>query len=856
MGKLRLRLRSLLHRRAVEQELDEEFQFHLDRQIEQFVARGMDPREARSAALRAIGGIDQHKEAVRDTRGVAILDNLMQDLRYASRTFRRSRGFALLAIFTLTVGIGGITAIFSVVNGVLLQPLPYEHAERLVSIAETRSPQSNRPFAAPPDGADWKDRQETAAIFESLTWLESWRLEAPERIDAPIVIGARVPPNYFSTVGSKPQLGRDFRPDDASGSQPAVAILSHPYWQNSLAGDPNVVGRTVKFSSGDLTVIGVMPPAFRSPFFNEAQIWAVMPQDAGPGSIMVARLRPGIKADEAQTRLGALIKRIAQEYPSSAGRNAMVQLLVPVQDSQRTLLLLLFGSVGLILLMSVLNVGNLLLSRALTRGREVALRSALGAGQRRLVRQFLAESLLLALPGGVLGLAAANAGAHLLITGLPQNFPRLHEVSVDSTVMSFALITTVIASIAFGLFPVFTFAGLDLQDSLKSGVPSASQSGRSLHLRRLLVAAEVGLSMILLIAASLTAKSFWNLLHEPLGIETKNVIVANFLLRPRPEPVRAAFYEEVIKRIGRYPEVDSVSLSSHAPLRASFFRPPFAIEGRSGLDDANAVIIAVTPDYFQTLRIRFAGGRSLEPGEHDAVINETMARRFWPNSDPIGSRIKPAPLSGPWLTVVGVIHDERLTPGFQDFSVIYRSCGLCGSVIVKTRDDSSDVATIIRRELADADNTSLVTAIQTAEEIAAESAAVVGSRFQMALFLAFAGAGLLLAVAGVYGVTSYAAAQRTKEVGIRLALGATRFSVLAMMMRQSMIPILAGISAGLLGALSLSRFLESYLFGVTSTDVSVFVAVPLFLVVIAMIANFIPVHRGTRIDPTSALKYE
>jgi putative ABC transport system permease protein len=582
-----------------------------------------------------------------------------------------------------------------------------------------------------------------------------------------------------------------------------------------------------------------------------------MPQDAGPGSITVARMRPGITADNAQARLDAVMKRVEYEYPTSAGREARLERLIPVQRSQRKLLLLLFGSVALILLMSVINVGNLQLSRALTRGREVAIRSALGAGQRRLLRQLLTESLLLSAAGGLLGLAVAKAGVNLVIAGLPENFPRLHEVSVDPTVLSFALITTVVASIAFGMFPVLAFAGLDLQDALKSGIPSASQSRRSLHLRRLFVAAEVGLSAILLIGASLTAKSFRNLVHEPLGIETKNVTVANFLLRPRPEAVREAFYDDVLQRIRRHPEVDSVSLSSHTPLRASFFRSPLEIEGVSGFDNTGAVVIGITADYFRTLGIGFVRGRPPKPGEQGAVINETVAHRFWPNADPLGARIKPAsPRSGPWLTVVGVIRDERLTPGFQDFSVIYRDCGLCGSLIVKTRDASPGVAAMIRRELAEADNTTLITGIQTVEEIAATSAIVVGSRFQMALFLAFAGAGVMLALAGVYGVTSYAATQRTKEIGIRLALGATRFSVLAMMMRQSMLPIVTGISGGLLGGLALTRFLDSYLFGVTSTDVSVFVGVPLFLIVIAMIANFIPVQRGTRIDPTSALKYE
>ena len=855
--KLPLRLRSLFRRRRVEQELDEEFQFHLDRQIEAFVAGGMDLREARFAALRAMGGVDQHKEAARDARRMGFVDTLAQDCRYAVRTLQRSTGFTAVAVLTLAIGIGGITTIFSVINGVILRPLPYEHPARLISIVETRNSMSpGKPFVAPPRGEDWKDRPEITAILEAHTWLETRQFEAPDRTESPIVTGAHVPPNYFSTIGAKPQLGRDFRAEDATPPQPAVAIISYPFWQRWLGADPDIVGKSVKFASGDLTVNGVMPPAFRSPFFNEAQLWAVMPQHAGPGSFTVGRMQPGITPEAAHAQLDDILKKVEQDYPSSAGRRTNVGRLVSAEAFQRNLLLLLFGSVVLILLMAVINVGNLVLSRSLTRSREVAIRSALGAGKRRLIRQLLTESVFLALPGGLLGLAIANAGVGILVSSLPQNFPRLHEIGIDTTVLAFALITTILTAIAFGIFPAFGFAGLDLQDSLKSGAASASQSRRSLALRRALVAGEVALTVILLSGASLTAKSFWNLLSEPLGIESDNVTAARFLLRPRPEPVRAAFYDEMVERLQRYGSVDSVAFSSHTPLTQSFFRPPFTIEGRTRSDNAGAVSIGVTPDYFRTLRIGFLEGRSLQSGEQAAVINETMAREFWRNSDAIGSRIQSASRSGVWLTIVGVVRDEKLAPGSNDLPVIYIPCGNCGALIVKALDSATDVATLIRREMAAVDPAALVTRVQSLDEIAAASEAVVGSRFRMGLFLAFAGAGLMLALAGVYGVTSYAAAQRTREMGIRLALGATRSKLLSMMMRQSMLPIAAGISVGVVAAAGLTRFLQSYLYEVVPLDPAVFVTVPCFVAVVAMIANFIPVRRGTGIDPTTALKYE
>jgi putative ABC transport system permease protein len=569
-------------------------------------------------------------------------------------------------------------------------------------------------------------------------------------------------------------------------------------------------------------------------------------------------MKPGITAQGAQAGIDGIIKTVEREYPANAAkRETIVEGLVRVDVFYRNLLLLLFGSVALILLMAVINVGNLMLSRSLSRGREIAIRSALGAGKRRLARQLLTESLLLAVPGGFLGIAVASAGVNLIVMGLPNSFPRVHEIYLDATVMLFALATTFIASIAFGVFPAFAFERIDLQQSLKSGAPTASQSRRSLRLRQALVAAEIGLAAILLVGAALMGKSFWNLLDEPLGMDTENVSVARLLMRPRPEAVRTAFYDELIQRIGRYPGVDSAGFASHTPLTASFFRPPFTIEGRTALDNTSAVVMGVTPDYFRTLRIGFVGGRSLTANEQfTAVINEKLAREFWPNSDPIGSRIKPAPQNSPWLTIVGVVRDEKLAPGSEVFAVIYRACGLCGSLIVKASDTSTDIAALIRREVAAVDSTTLITGIQTIDDIAAQAETVISSRFQMALFLAFAGAGLLLALAGVYGVTSYSSAQRTREVGIRLALGATRFNVLSMMMRQSMLPIVLGITAGVAVASALTGFLQSYLFGVTPLDPSVFAAVPVFLALVAIIANFIPLCRGTRIDPVIALRHE
>ncbi|MBI2149339.1 MAG: ABC transporter permease [Acidobacteria bacterium] len=824
--------------------------------MEVHIADGMTPEEARYAALRAMGGVDRRKEECRDARGINFIDNFVHDLRYAGRILRRSPGYTAIAVITLALGIGGIAAIFSVVNGVLLRPLPYENPERLVFVATGYTGPSGSSnsflFKAPPAGADWPDRVQ---LFDGMTWVLPSAFTMPEA-DSPVVGAVRVAANYFSVIGARPLMGRDFVEQDAPGG---AAILSYPFWRQRLGGDPNILGKALKFSEATLTVVGVMPARFRAPFFATAEFWAIAPKPS-TADLWFGRLKPGFTATQAEMGVRGILKQVGQEYPASAARDVVIRELLPGTAANRRLLLILSVSVGFILLMAVINVANLMLSRTVTRHREIAIRAAIGAGRRRLVRQLLTESLLLASMGGSLGLAACYAGMRLIVRTIPQTFPRIHEIYMDPAVVAFVLLTTLLTSVGFGILPAFASSRPDLQNTLKDGARNASESRRNRWLRQALVTAEIGLATVLLIGAALTGKSFWKLINVPLGMETENVIAATLRLpqsRYRTETERTGLYGDLLERLKRYPEVESVSLARNLPVESGFRNPTLIIESSSSQSE-RTISWEVTPDYFRTLRMSLIDGRPFVDGEQAAVVNDTLARKYWPASNPIGKRIKlGVDTAQPWLTIVGVVRDEGLFEfGMQRRPQVFVPCAQCSILLVKVHNPSTDIGRTIRRELSALDANVLITNIQTMDESLSANYRVVDSRFRTTLFLAFAGAGLLLAFAGVYGVTSYSAAQRTQEVGIRMALGATRGNVLSMMMRQSLATLVAGMSAGLLGASAMTGLLRGYLFEVEPTDPAVFIGAPILLTLAAFAANFIPAQRASRVDPMAALHME
>ncbi len=858
--KLLMRVRSVFLRQRVEEELDDELQFHIERQTEHYINQGMTPCEARYRAFGAMGGVEQSKEECRDARGLNLLDTFYQDIRYASRVLKQSPGFTAIAVLTLAIGIGGIMVIFSVVNGVILHPLPYGNSDRLVVVSEVRGATINgRQYVPPPKGTDWPDR---TRVFDGLTSFEYAPFTFMDGSDTPVIIGGRVPLNYFSVLQAKPRIGREFTEHDLAVAEPNPAIVTHGFWQSRLGGDPNVLGKTLKFAERGIVIIGVMPEGFRAPINTDAEIFTPVERGQVPRGL-IGRLKPGMTQERTEATTNSLIKEIEAEYHpgSSVLRYVQIQPLTPVDASNRKLLLLLFGSVGFILLIAIINVANLMLSRTITREREIAVRAAIGAGRRRLVRQLLTESLLLALVGGAFGLLAGYAGTKLLLLWIPERFPRVQEIYVDPTVVGFVLITTMMTSITFGVFPAFAFSRPNLQHTLKEGAHHASENSRNRYLRHGLVAIEIGLAALLLIGAALIGTSFWNLVNVPLGIEPHDVFGArlNIPLRYRTQTAASDLRSTVIERIKQHPEVESVSMVGSGPVFSGAYMG-FWLEGQSQRENALVLDTQVTSEYFKTLQIPFIQGQTFKDGDPDVVIiNQTFARRYWPDTNPIGRRLRLGWEWNPgaWLTIGGVVRDQRPSLTKSPEAQVFRSCQQCGILLVKARDGRANIGSMIRREIASIGDTLVIVTNRWSMETAlSEDWTLLDSKFRTILFAAFAGAGLLLALAGVYGVTSYSSAQRTREVGIRMALGATRWSVLRLMISRSMVPIGAGIAAGLAAAWALMRLLQPYLFEVRPTETGVFIAVSLFLAMIATIANFIPVRRGTRIDPMTALKYE
>lgn len=788
----------------------------------------------------------------------AFIETLQQDLRYASRVLRRSPSFTAIAVITLALGIGGITTIFSVVNGVILHPLPYGDADRLVRISEVRKvPIGARTFTPPPKGSDWQDR---TAVFDGLVSFEYAPFTFTDGSDSPLIIGARVPADYFSVLQAMPHLGKNFSAEDGAQAVPSAAIVTYGLWQGRLGGDPQILGKTLKFSEAAVTVIGVMPPSFRAPVFNDAQIFTAVSRIQAPGGL-VGRLKPGITAALAESTVNALIKEIDTQFrpADSVSRFVQLQPLLPVDATNKTLLLLLFGSVGFILLMAIINVANLMLARTVSREREIAIRCAIGASRRRLIRQVLTESVVLALLGGGLGLLLGYAGTQILVSWMPQSFPRVHEIYMDTTVAAFVFVTTLLASMGFGMFPALAFSRPNLHDSLKDGTHQASEPRRNRYLRHSLVTIEIGLAVVLLIGAALVGTSFRNLVAVPLGFETHNVVLARLNLPPQYRgPSGSALRSELIERMRQHGEVESASMTSRAPVSTGFFSTGFWLEGRSQRENATVIDTQVTSAYFRSLQVHFLRGNTFEDSGQNAVVNEALANTYWPNADPIGKRFRIGFEENPssWLTVVGVTSNERVQINKPPTPQVFRSCGACGILLVRTRNNFTNVGALIRREVAAIDSSLVITILQPLDSLAAQNSVILDSRFRMALFIAFAGAGLLLACAGVYGVTSYTAAQRTQEIGIRMALGAGRREVLRMIIGQSTLPVCIGVGAGTIAAASLTRLLDSYLFGVAPREPNIFIVVPVFLALVATAANLVPALRSTRIDPLSALKHE
>jgi putative ABC transport system permease protein len=811
-----------------------------------------------------------------------MMSTLLQDLRYGARMLGRNPGFTIVAIITLALGVGANTVIFSVINAVLLKPLPFPEPDRLALVWETRldSPDSLNIVSAP-NFLDWQQRND---VFENMAMFDSagrgYNLSGggePERVS-----GVRVSWNFFETLGVRPRLGRGFLPEEETPGKHRVVVLGDGLWRSHYGGDPALLGRAIKVDGEDYTVVGVMPPEFEFQFWSSRrQLWVPIVYTAGDrerGShsfVAFARLKPGVTLAEASAEMDAVGRSLAQAYPeANAGKSAVV---VPMADYgqsyYRATWLALLAVAGFVLLIACVNVANLLMARGAARQREFAIRLALGASRWRTVRQLLTESLLLALAGGFSGVLIALWGSSLLMKILPGDlktvpFRSLDSLPIDLRVLAFTWAITGLTGILFGLAPALLLSRRNVNESLQEGLRGTSRAGGH-SLRQALVVIEVALALVVLTGAGLMIESMARLLNVAPGLDPRNVLTLNMTLPQEnlyySPPSHPRFAAELQERVGSLPGVVSVSAVSHLPLGGGQAGRGFVIEGRPDPgpeDQPGAGYSVVCPDYFKTMGIDLVSGREFtlkdtpdSPGV--IVINEAMARRYWPDEDPLGKRIK-IDAKGEWQTIVGVARDVRRrleTPAQPEFFRPYNQAAWpVMTIVVRTAAPPLSLANAVKTALAEVEPERPAAGMRTMEEVVYDSLGP--RRFPMMLLLAFSLLALTLAAVGISGVVSFSVTQRTREIGIRMALGAGRGDVLRLVLRRSMASALGGIALGLLGSFALTRFLANLLFEVKPADPLVLLAVALLLSAVALLASYLPGRRATKIDPMEALRYE
>ncbi len=810
------------------------------------------------------------------------MGTFLQDVRYAVRTLLKSPGFAAVAVLALALGIGANTAIFSVVKAVLLSPLPYPEPERLVWVRES-NPGADIPDepASAPNYNDWRTQVRSfdglAAYANTALTLTDGGGGEPERIPA-----VSTSANFFQVVGVAPALGRGFLPEEETAGKNRVVVLSHGLWQRRFGASPQALGQTITLGGNAYTVVGVAPADFKSPVRGPKapEMWVPIAfnfnQNVRRSDYLnvIGRLRAGATIGQAQAELAGVAARLEQEYPATnAGWTVTTQPLHErVVGNVRQALWVLMGVVGFLLLIACANVANLLLARAAARRQELAVRSALGAGRGRLVRQLLTESLLLGIAGGGLGLILAAWGVELLVALSPGNIPRLEEAGLDARVLAFTFGVSVLTGVVFGLLPALSASKTDLAESLKEGGsrgPTAGQGAR--RLRSSLVIAEIAITAVLLACAGLMIRSFNAIQSVDPGFRPERVLTFEFSLpsaKYKDEPQIAAFYEQLTARAAALPGVERAALVDSLPLGGGADVLSFVIEGRPELPPEkvqDAMFSTATPDYFDVLGIGHVRGERLTERHRDGVpdvgvINETMARKFWPDEDPIGKRVNLGdPARAPWITVIGVVKDARSSgldkePYAQMYLPALQFRQRTMTFVARTSADPATLVPALRRELGALDQDLPLYNVRTMEQVLAES--VARRRFQMILIAAFAGVGLLLAAVGIYGVISYTVTQRSHEIGVRMALGARASDILKLVVGQGLGLTLAGVGLGLAGSFALTRVLSSLLYGVTATDPLTFACVSLAMLGVALLACLIPARRATKVDPMVALRYE
>ena len=811
-----------------------------------------------------------------------LFTHLSQDFRYAVRMLRKSPGFTAVTALTLALGIGANTAMFSVVDSVLLRPLPYKDSERLVIVWE-KPPKYERNSSSAANFLDWREQNH---VFDNLvgTTFASFNLSGkglPERVD-----GMRASWDFFDMLGVKPVIGRSFVADDDRAGAPHVTVISHAAWQRRYGGDPQIAGRTITADGEKCTVIGVMPQRFR--FFGNSEMWMPLALDRAKVTrdfhflVPLAKIKAGVSLAQARAEMSGIAKNIERAYPkSNKGWGAFVEpVREAVTQDQRRAVLVLFGAVGFVLLIACVNVANLLLAKAAVRQRELAIRSSLGAGRVRLVAQLLTESVLLALAGGVLGLVLALWFVRIVRAVVPSFLlSGFAEIGVDWRVLGFTFALSIITGLFFGVFPAWRASKLNLHDILKEGGRGASGTGSHARFRNVLVASEVALSLVLLVCAGLMIRSLLAMGNVNPGIRPDHLLTMRLSTAEDRYGDAVAvrnFYRQALEKVSSIPGVRGTSLSMGLPLQGASFGMPFQIASHPQVPISEAPGEAyelVSHDFFRTMGIalrkgRFFTERDNENGPPVSIVNEAFVKKYMANEEPIGQRLLVEELItgktqlGPPIAwqIVGVIGNVKFGGlGEKDaVPVIYvpimQSPWAGAALTLRTAGDPMSMAQTVRTVLAQVDRDMPVTAVKTMEQIMMDSMSQ--SRMQTWLIAVFAGVALALAALGIYGVMSYSVAQATHDMGIRIALGASAANVLKIVLGRGLLLTAAGLLVGIAGALALTRVLASLLFNVKATDPWTFAGVSVLLAGVALVAGFIPARRATRIDPVAALRFE
>lgn len=892
LATVRSLLRNLFTGGRVDADLDAEIRAHLALMADEKLAAGMAPHQALRAARIELGGMEQVKEQVREERLGNWIQSVTSDCRYALRQLRKSPGFTAIAVLTLALGIGVTTAIFSVIYGVLLQPLPYAGANRLMAIFEVTS--KGRPSRlADPNFNDFRDQNRS---FQAVAKYSAYIMSISGASQPTRTMAATVSPDFLKVFDVQPILGRDFTPSDAKKGAGPTALVSYGYW-NQYMGSPRDLSQVhLKIDRAVFSVIGVLPPGFRFP--ADVDLW--LPSDlegenthrTSHNYSALGRLRDGVTAEQANADISAIARRIHETSSEQGDYLLKDGMVLPLQDSitgkARSPLLVLLGAVGFLLLVACANVANLLLAQASARGRELAVRTALGAARSRLIRQFLTEAFLLSLFGGVFGVLGALWGVRGIVAMAPANLPRLDSVSISLPVLGFALLLSTAVAAGLGAFTAIRATSGDirgdLRESLMEGGRGQAGSQGSQRIGRVIVAAQIAITLVLVVGAGLFGRSLMKVLEVNPGFRVDKIVSMDVSLAspddPKAKAAQGVFYSTLIDRLKQIPGVRKVGAASALPMDGGLPDGSFLLMTQSEMPKSREGIIALaqqkerlgiadfcvaTDGYFQVLQIPLIRGRLFD--EHDgptaghvAVISESLARDKWPNQDPLGHTIQFGNMDGDMhlLTIVGVVGDTHEygldQPAVPTVYVsLFQRPRSTISITMLSDADTASVTAAARGILQDLDP-EIPTRFRTFSEV--YSASLGSRRFNVILIGFFGITALVLATTGVFGVMAYSVSRRTREIGVRVALGAGRGDVLRMILGQGMRTILIGVTIGFAGSLALTRTVASLLFGVTATDPLTFAAVTLLLIGAALLACYIPARRATRVDPMVALRYE